>query len=78
MEYVLVIHAAEDGGYWAEVPALPGCFIQGETLESLLEDAPDAIAPHIEALRQDGQPFPQEGGVVIATVKVAEATLASR
>jgi len=31
MEYVIVIHRAEEGGYWANVPALDGCFIQGET-----------------------------------------------
>ncbi len=33
MEYVLVIHSADEGGYWAEVPALPGCFAQAETLD---------------------------------------------
>jgi len=53
MEYVLVIHAAEEGGYWAEVPSLPGCFTQGETVEEVLRRAPDAIASHIEALRYD-------------------------
>ena len=29
----MLIHQAEEGGFWAEVPALPGCFSQGETLE---------------------------------------------
>lgn len=70
MEYVLVIHAAEEGGYWAEVPALEGCFIQGETIEEVLKDAPGAIASHIEALREDGQPAPGAGAVVVATVTV--------
>jgi predicted RNase H-like HicB family nuclease len=58
MEYVLVIHPAEEGGYWAEIPALPGCFVQGESLEDLLSDAPDAIASHLDALRMDGQAVP--------------------
>lgn len=53
MEYALVIHAAEEGGYWAEVPALPGCLTQGETVEEVLRRAPDAIASHIEALGED-------------------------
>ena len=44
MEYDLVIHAADEGGYWAEVPVLEGCFIQGGTVEEVLEDAPQAIA----------------------------------
>ncbi|MBI4491916.1 MAG: type II toxin-antitoxin system HicB family antitoxin [Chloroflexi bacterium] len=69
MEYVLVIHRAEEGGYWAEVPALPGCFAQGETLEELLEDARGAIEAHLEALREDGQAAPEE--TMIATVRVA-------
>ena len=55
MEYVLVIHPAEEGGYWAEIPALPGCFVQGETLDELLSEAPDVIDSHLEALREDGQ-----------------------
>ncbi len=30
-----IVHEAEEGGYWAEVPAIPGCATQGETLEEL-------------------------------------------
>ena len=33
MKIQAIIHEAEEGGYWAEVPALPGCFTQAETLE---------------------------------------------
>ncbi len=76
MEYVLVIHQAEEGGYWAEVPALEGCLIQGETLEELLEDAPAAIASHLEALREDGQPVPAGTSIIIATVRAAESPAA--
>lgn len=75
MEYVLVIHAAEEGGYWAEVPALPGCFTQGETVEEVLKRAPDAIATHIEALRADGQDVPDEH-LLITTVSLPEASVA--
>ena len=38
-----VIHAAEEGGYWAEVPALPGCFSQGETMEEIHANIREAI-----------------------------------
>ena len=76
MEYVLVIHPAEEGGFWAEVPALEGCFIQGETVEELLADAPAAIASHLEALREDGQPVPQDRNIIIATVRLPEASAA--
>ena len=68
MEYVVVIHRAEEGGYWAEVPALPGCFVQGESLDDLLADAPPAIASHLDALREDGQEAPDEL-IVVATVR---------
>ena len=37
MEYTVILHPAEEGGYWAEVPALPGCFSQGETVEEASE-----------------------------------------
>ena len=38
-----IIHSAEEGGYWAEVPALPGCLTQGETLDEIAENLQDAI-----------------------------------
>ena len=37
------IHDSEEGGFWAEVPALPGCFTQGETMEELEENLREAI-----------------------------------
>ncbi len=39
----VVIHRAEEGGFWAEVPALPGCFTQGQTRAELLANLRDAI-----------------------------------
>jgi len=43
MKIKVVIHEAEEGGYWAEVPAIPGCATQGETLEELLQNLYEAI-----------------------------------
>jgi predicted RNase H-like HicB family nuclease len=60
MKYALLVHRAEEGGYWAEVPSLPGCYTQAETLEELLANARDAIATHIESLEAEGQPVPIE------------------
>jgi len=39
----IVVHEAEEGGYWAEVPAIPGCATQGETMEELLANVHEAI-----------------------------------
>ncbi|MGA8660017.1 MAG: type II toxin-antitoxin system HicB family antitoxin [Chthoniobacterales bacterium] len=44
-----VVHTAEEGGFWAEVPALPGCVTQGETMEELRVNLEDAIKLWFEA-----------------------------
>ena len=72
-EYVVVVHHAEEGGYWAEVPALDGCFAQGETVEDVLADARGAIEAHLMARRDDGQVSPEESGILIATVALPAA-----
>ncbi len=43
MKIKVVIHEAEEGGFWAEVPAIPGCATQGETFEELLRNLYEAI-----------------------------------
>ncbi len=43
MNIKTIIHDAEEGGYWAEVPAIPGCVSQGETMEELLANLRKAI-----------------------------------
>jgi len=43
MKLKVVLHLAEEGGYWAEVPAIPGCATQGETLEDLLANLYEAV-----------------------------------
>ena len=43
MKLKVVIHIAEEGGLWAEVPALPGCVTQAETLEELIPNIYEAI-----------------------------------
>lgn len=43
MKLKVVIHTAEEGGYWAEVPAIPGCATQGDTFEELLQNIYEAV-----------------------------------
>ena len=43
MKIKVVVHDAEEGGYWAEVPAIPGCATQGETFEELLRNLYEAV-----------------------------------
>lgn len=43
MKLKVIVHEAEEGGYWAEVPVIPGCATQGETFEELLSNLYEAV-----------------------------------
>ena len=43
MTLQVVVHEAEEGGYWAEVPAISGCVTQGETVDELLRNIDEAV-----------------------------------
>lgn len=43
MKLKVIIHQAEEGGFWAEVPAIPGCATQGEDMKELIENIYDAV-----------------------------------
>lgn len=58
MKLRAIVHSAEDGGYWAEVPALPGCMTQGETKEELLVNLRDAVEGWLAA----GEESIEKGG----------------
>ena len=58
--YSVMIEPAEEGGYWAYVPALPGCFTQGRNLEEVVAMAREAIEGFIEILAERGKPIPVE------------------
>lgn len=52
--YAVVIHQDREGGFWGEVPALPGCYSEGETLDELKDNIREAIAGVLEVLREQG------------------------
>mgnify|MGYP002760685030 CR=1 FL=1 len=57
MRLKVVIHEAEEGGFWAEVPAIPGCGTQGDNFEELLQNLYEAVegclSVDIESLEMD-------------------------
>jgi predicted RNase H-like HicB family nuclease len=69
-DYLIIIHPDETGGFWTEVPALPGCGSQGESIGEAVEMTKDAIQGYLESLKKHGATPPQEQTVVI-TVTVA-------
>ncbi|MDJ0581230.1 type II toxin-antitoxin system HicB family antitoxin [Crocosphaera sp.] len=47
MKVKIIVHEAEEGGFWAEVPALPGCATEGDTFEELLQNIYEAIRGYL-------------------------------
>ena len=43
MKLKVIVHKADEGGYWAEVPSVAGCATQGETIEELLKNVREAV-----------------------------------
>jgi len=67
MKFKAIVHEAEEGGYWAEVPALPGCITEGDTWEELMNNIEDAITGWLEVANQSF--------TAVGTTKVVEITL---
>ena len=61
-----IVHRAEEGGYWAEVPALPGCVTQGETLDELKINLREAIEGCLSVELEHGQHGDQDQVLEIA------------
>jgi predicted RNase H-like HicB family nuclease len=53
-KYSVVIHEAAGGGFWAEVPALPGCYSQGESVPELMANVREAISGVLEVMKEQG------------------------
>jgi len=70
MEYTILIHKAEEGGFWVEVPALPGCFSQGETVEETIKHVKEAIKLHISCLKEDKEEVPVDDEFILSRVRI--------
>jgi len=66
MKLKVVIHKAEEGGFWAEVPAIPGCATQGDTFEELLNNIYDAVEGCLSVDIQDLDISPEDKVMEIA------------
>ena len=85
--YTVVLEREDDGGFSVSVPALPGCYTQGDDLENALANAREAIQCHVEALAMDGEAIPGDvsdfdllglhaSDVLIRRVSIGEEALA--
>jgi predicted RNase H-like HicB family nuclease len=62
----VVVHEAEEGGFWAEVPAIPGCASQGETMDELLRNVQEAIEGCLSIDVAESKPDPKRRILEIA------------
>jgi predicted RNase H-like HicB family nuclease/predicted RNA binding protein YcfA (HicA-like mRNA interferase family) len=63
----------EEGGFWSEVPTLPGCYSQGETIDETLRNTKEAIEVHLLVLKEDLVAAPVEESLFIGRVQVEVA-----
>ena len=69
MKFKVILEGAEEGGYIASCPALPGCHSEGDTVEEALDNIREAIAGCIESLNEEkGKAFGSHVMVVEVTV----------
>jgi predicted RNase H-like HicB family nuclease len=59
MKLKVIVHESDEGGFWAEVPGIPGCATQGETFEELLKNLYEAVegclAVDVKPLQETGK-----------------------
>jgi predicted RNase H-like HicB family nuclease len=71
MRYTVVLEQEADGGYVANVPALPGCVSQGDNRAQALANIREAIQLYVEDCRDAGDPIPSEVGREFIEVEAA-------
>ena len=69
---VILVPDEEEGGYSVEVPALPGCYTQGESRDEAISMAKEAIELYLESCKAHSEPIPEETGVESLIVEVKE------
>ena len=74
MNVTVLVHDAEEGGYWAEVPEFPGCVSQGDTLDELEGNIREAIEAWLASEREDGNVI-TNGSVRRWDLRIPEAVL---
>lgn len=69
--YVILIERADDGGYGAWCPDLPGCVALGDTYDECVTQMHTAITLHLDGLRAAGEPVPAPTAIAADTVNAA-------
>lgn len=71
MTYRIILHKEEDGRYSASVPALPGCFTFGDSVEETMEMVKEAIEIYVEELKERGEQIPDDSDTFEYSLNIA-------
>jgi predicted RNase H-like HicB family nuclease len=55
LEYTIIVHEAEEGGYWSEVVSLPGAGSQGDSVDETVANTKESIEAVIQVMRERGE-----------------------
>ena len=69
--YRVLLTPEAEGGFSVSVPALPGCYTQGETIEEAMEMAKEAIGLYVESLELDGETVPDDSKTLAYSLTLA-------
>lgn len=65
IEYIIVIHPSDEGGFWSEVPSLPGAGSQGESVEETVANTKESIEAVLEVMKDRGEPVVPPNDIVV-------------
>ena len=71
LNYNVVLEPDPEGGYVAVIPAFPGCYSQGDTVDEALANAREAILLTIEDMEARGEPIPDPSGELIGKIAIS-------
>jgi|WetSurMetagenome_2_1015567.scaffolds.fasta_scaffold05729_4 predicted RNase H-like HicB family nuclease len=66
----IVVHEAEEGGYWGECPALEGCYSQGDSLDELQANMREAIELYIETILNKRKRLPEQRKIFVMPLSI--------
>ncbi len=73
LNYKVLLHKAEEGGYTVTVPALPGCITEGDNIDHALAMAKEAIELYVEELQSRGEDIPDDSETLEYSLHLATA-----
>jgi len=71
LEYVIIVHEAEEGGYWSEVPSLPGAGSQGDSIDEAVANTKESIEGVLQVMKERGERVVAPNDVVVKVQVVA-------